>query len=168
MVAHPQNQEQRPALVPLPRSQAEPLYRRALDIRENMYGPEHPDTLTTVVLLASLLKKVGRPKSAEPLYDRSFHAVQPRVVHPDTEDVGVQANLRPSPPPSEAGTHHTRGMPNAEASQRMHSTAGTDLDDLAAWLRDQGVPGVAVGTDAKGMDTRGTDTMGDDPTGMAQ
>jgi TIR domain/Tetratricopeptide repeat/NB-ARC domain len=40
-------------------SQAEPLFRDALAIREKTLGPEHPDTATSLSNLASLLKDLG-------------------------------------------------------------------------------------------------------------
>ncbi len=38
--------------------QAEPLYQRALAIREKRLGPEHPDTTTVRVNYTNLLQKI--------------------------------------------------------------------------------------------------------------
>ncbi len=39
--------------------EAEPLYRRALAIREKALGPQHPDTATSINNLAGLLASQG-------------------------------------------------------------------------------------------------------------
>jgi tetratricopeptide (TPR) repeat protein len=52
--------------------EAEPLYRRALEARERMMGPEHPDTLDSVNNLALLLQAEGDLAGAEPLYRRAL------------------------------------------------------------------------------------------------
>ena len=51
---------------------AEPLYRRALEVRERTLGEEHPDTLTSVNHLGLLLKSKGDYEGAEPLYRRAL------------------------------------------------------------------------------------------------
>jgi tetratricopeptide (TPR) repeat protein len=65
---------------------AEPLYRRALEAHERVFGPEHPSTLVSVSNLAGLLSCTGDYAGAEPLYRRALEA-QERVLgpeHPDT------------------------------------------------------------------------------------
>ena len=49
---------------------AEPLYRRALEIFEAVYGPDHPTVATGLNNLALLLKGTNRLDEAEPLYRR--------------------------------------------------------------------------------------------------
>jgi tetratricopeptide (TPR) repeat protein len=51
--------------------QAEPLYQRALSIREKALGPEHPDLATCLVKLTLLLRNVGRAEEAAPLEARA-------------------------------------------------------------------------------------------------
>jgi tetratricopeptide (TPR) repeat protein len=51
---------------------AEPLMRRALDIDEASYGPEHPEVATDLNNLALLLKVTNRLDEAEPLYRRAL------------------------------------------------------------------------------------------------
>ena len=41
-------------------AQAEPLYQRALAIREKALGPDHPSTVSTKVNYTLLLQKMGR------------------------------------------------------------------------------------------------------------
>ncbi len=47
--------------------EAEPLYQRALAIRENALGPEHPDVATSLNSLAKLYQAQGRNEDAERL-----------------------------------------------------------------------------------------------------
>jgi tetratricopeptide (TPR) repeat protein len=61
---------------------AEPLYRRALEGRERVLGPEHPQTLTSVNNLAGLLESKGDLAAAEPMYRRALEA-QERVLGPE-------------------------------------------------------------------------------------
>jgi tetratricopeptide (TPR) repeat protein len=65
---------------------AGPLFRRALEVRERVLGPEHPDTLTSVNNLAGLLESKGDCAGAEPLYRRALEAKERGLgpEHPDT------------------------------------------------------------------------------------
>jgi tetratricopeptide (TPR) repeat protein len=51
---------------------AEPLYRRALSIREKGLGPSHPDVAISLDKLVELYRKQGRYADAEPLYKRAL------------------------------------------------------------------------------------------------
>ena len=65
---------------------ADSLFRRALEARERVLGPEHPDTLNSVNNLASLLLRKGDYAGADPLVRRALEARE-RVLgpeHPDT------------------------------------------------------------------------------------
>ena len=55
-------------------SEAEPLYKRALEASERVLGREHPDTLQSVNNLAALYETQGRYSEAEPLYKRALEA----------------------------------------------------------------------------------------------
>ena len=46
---------------------AEPLHKRALEIREKALGPVHPDVASSLNNLASLYKDQGKYEDAEPL-----------------------------------------------------------------------------------------------------
>ncbi|MEM8873219.1 MAG: tetratricopeptide repeat protein [Planctomycetota bacterium] len=61
---------------------AEPLSRRAVEARERVFGPEHPNTLASVNNLAGLLESQGDLSSAEPLYRRALEARE-RVLGPE-------------------------------------------------------------------------------------
>jgi tetratricopeptide (TPR) repeat protein len=66
--------------------EAEPLYRRALSIREQELGSDHPDTATGLNNLASLYSMEGKYTEAEPLYWRAL-AIRERLLganHPST------------------------------------------------------------------------------------
>jgi tetratricopeptide (TPR) repeat protein len=66
--------------------QAEPLYRRALAVREKLEGPEHPKTAQILNNLADLYRKQRRDAEAEPLQQRSL-AIWEKTMgpnHPDT------------------------------------------------------------------------------------
>src|SRR5512142_2342748 len=52
-------------------SKAEPLYRRALAIREAALGPDHPDTARSLNNLAELYRAQGQDAEATPLYRRA-------------------------------------------------------------------------------------------------
>jgi tetratricopeptide (TPR) repeat protein len=50
---------------------AESLFERALAIRENALGVEHPDVATSLENYAFLLRDMGRPEEAERLEARA-------------------------------------------------------------------------------------------------
>ncbi len=65
---------------------AEPLYRRALEVRERVLGREHPHTLQSVNNLAALLESKGDYEGAEQLFRRALETCE-RVLgreHPHT------------------------------------------------------------------------------------
>ena len=47
-------------------AEAEPLYKRALGIREKALGPDHPDVATGLNNLAELYRVQGKYAEAEP------------------------------------------------------------------------------------------------------
>jgi hypothetical protein len=66
--------------------EAEPLMRRALEIREKTLVPDHPDTYKSIEVLAGLLETTGRFEEAEPLRQRVLER-RDRTLgpeHPDT------------------------------------------------------------------------------------
>lgn len=50
---------------------AEPLYQRAVTIREKTLGPQHPDVATTLESYAALLRKMNREVEAEEMEARA-------------------------------------------------------------------------------------------------
>ncbi len=65
---------------------AEPLYKRALSIREKVLGKAHPDTATSLNNLAYFYNAKGDYDSAEPLYKRALEITEKVLgqAHPDT------------------------------------------------------------------------------------
>jgi hypothetical protein len=59
-----------------------PLFRRALDSRERVLGPAHPDTLASVNNLAGCLYALGDAAGALPLYRRAAVGFE-RLLGPD-------------------------------------------------------------------------------------
>ena len=53
--------------------EAEPLFQRALTIREKVLGPEHPHTAQSLNNLAILYYKQGKNVEAEPLFQQAWH-----------------------------------------------------------------------------------------------
>ncbi len=51
-------------------TEAEPLYKRALAIREESMGPEHPDVATSLENYVTLLQETGRSAEATKMEDR--------------------------------------------------------------------------------------------------
>jgi tetratricopeptide (TPR) repeat protein len=65
---------------------ARPAVDRALAIREQALGPDHPQTATTLNGLALVLRDQGDPAAARPLFERAL-AIRERVLgpgHPNT------------------------------------------------------------------------------------
>ena len=72
-------------------SEAEPLYRRALLIRERTLGPEHLNTLNGVNNLGYLLQVKGDLVGAEPHYRRALEARE-RTLGLDHSDTLISVN----------------------------------------------------------------------------
>jgi len=71
--------------------EAIPLAQRALAIREQALGPEHPDVATSLNNLAYLYKTLGDYPKAEPLYQRAL-AIQEKALGPEHPDVALSLN----------------------------------------------------------------------------
>jgi len=71
--------------------QAEPLFRRELEIDERIYGPDHPKVAISLNNLAELLRATDRLAEAEPLYRRSLE-IDERSYGPDHPNVAIRLN----------------------------------------------------------------------------
>ena len=71
--------------------EAEPLYQRALAIREKSLGSDHPDVATSLNNLAVLYSDQGRYDEAEPLYQRAL-AIREKSLGADHPDVATSLN----------------------------------------------------------------------------
>jgi hypothetical protein len=63
-------------------AEAEPLFRRALAVREQVLGPEHPDLATSLHKLAYVCDVIRRSAEAESLYRRTL-AVREQALDPE-------------------------------------------------------------------------------------
>ena len=70
---------------------AEPLYKRALAIREKVLGPEHPHTAVSLASLAALYDSLGAYAKAEPLYKRAL-AIDEKVFGPEHPSIATDLN----------------------------------------------------------------------------
>jgi tetratricopeptide (TPR) repeat protein len=66
--------------------EALPFWKKALELGQREFGPEHPSTATALNNLAELYRKQGRYAKAEPLYKRSLAIVETTLgaAHPST------------------------------------------------------------------------------------
>jgi tetratricopeptide (TPR) repeat protein len=72
-------------------AEAEPLYKRSLEIRENKLGPEHPDVAQSLHNLAEIHRLQGKYAEAEPLFKRSL-AIREKALGPEHPDVAQSLN----------------------------------------------------------------------------
>jgi tetratricopeptide (TPR) repeat protein len=72
-------------------AEAEPLYQRALAIREKALGPEHPDVAQSLNNLAALYDDQGKYAEAEPLYQRAL-GIREKALGPEHRDVARSLN----------------------------------------------------------------------------
>ncbi len=77
--------------------EAIPLYRRALEIYEDLLGPIHADVAVTTNDLAVLYFTTGNTDQAEKLYKKALHVYE-KIFGPHHPDVGqVPPTSSPSP-----------------------------------------------------------------------
>src|SRR5438552_1668836 len=69
--------------------QAKPLYERALAIRGQVLGPNHPDTAQSLNNLAAFYKSQGDYEQAKPLYEHALAIIEKTFGsnHPNTKIV---------------------------------------------------------------------------------
>jgi tetratricopeptide (TPR) repeat protein len=69
--------------------EAEPMYKRSLDIWEKALGTDHPDVATSLNNLAGLYKDQGRYEEAESMYQRALAILKAKFPagHPDIKQV---------------------------------------------------------------------------------
>ena len=124
-------------------TQAEPFLQRALDIRERVLGPDHPDTSTTLNNLAGLYREMGQYEKAEPLYQRALDIFE-RVLGPDHPDTAATLNnlaglYREMGQYEKAEPLYQRAL---DISERVlgpdHPDTATTLNNLAGLYQDMG------------------------------
>lgn len=72
-------------------AEAEPLYQRALHIREQMLGPDHPLVAYPLNYLAILFREQARYAEAEPLFQRALH-IWEQTLGPEHPQVAFPLN----------------------------------------------------------------------------
>ena len=124
-------------------AEAEPLYRRSLEVREKQLGRDHPDVATSLNNLANLYWSMGRYAEAEPLYRRSLEIREKRLGRRPPRR-GHQPGQPGEPVPAHGPVRRGRaavppepGGPG-EAAGRDHLDVGTGLDNLAHLYREHG------------------------------
>ena len=70
---------------------AEPLMRRALEIDEKSFGPDHPEVATDLNNLASLLQSTNRLDQAEPLMRRAL-VIDENSFGPNHPNIAIRLN----------------------------------------------------------------------------
>jgi len=124
-------------------SEAEPLYRRAIKIREKTLGPDHPDVAATLNNLGDLYRAQGKNEEAEPLYKQSL-AIYEKVLGPENPEVATTLNNlaelhRAHCKYEEAEPLYKRSLAiKAKALGPWHLDVATTLKNLAGLYRAQG------------------------------
>ena len=124
-------------------AKAEPLYQRALAIREKALGPDHPDIATSLNNLAELYMRQGDYAKAEPLYQRAL-AIREKALGPDHPDIATSLNnlallyerRATTPRPSRSS-----GAPWPSTEKALgpdHPDTATSLNNLALLYSDMG------------------------------
>ena len=121
-------------------AEAEPLYRRALAIKEQVYGPEHADVALGLNNLAVLLSELGKHAEAEPLHRRAL-AISEQVYGSAHASVATSLNnlallLNELGRHSEAEPLYRRALAIQEQVYGSeHAAVALGLNNLAELLR---------------------------------
>jgi tetratricopeptide (TPR) repeat protein len=124
-------------------SQAAPLLRDALAIRENVFGSEHPNTASSLNNLASVLQDLGDFAGARQLFERAL-AIRENVFgseHPNTASSlnNLASVLRTEGHFAKARALFERALAIYEKTHGPeHPETASSLNNLATVLNDQG------------------------------
>jgi len=118
---------------------AEPLFRRAVEIEESVHGPDHPVVAVVLGNLAELLVETGRLSEAEPLMLRALaiHHTTTGLGHPDTAPglINFATLLRTTNRHGDAEPLIRSALAIDEATfGRDHPRVARDLNHLAGLL----------------------------------
>lgn len=122
---------------------ARPYYERALAIRENTLGPNHPDTARSLNNLGFLLQGMGDLAGAQPYYERSL-AINEQALGPEHPDTATSLNslgglLYEMGDLAGAQRYYERTLTIREkALGPEHPDTATSLNDLGLLLKDVG------------------------------
>jgi tetratricopeptide (TPR) repeat protein len=124
-------------------AEAEPLYQRALHIREQLMGPDHAEVATLLHGLADLSREQGKYVEAEPLYQRALH-IRKQLMGPEHIEVatllnGLAEGYRALGKYAEAEPLYQRAIAIFEHKLGPeHSLVAHPLNNLASLCREQG------------------------------
>jgi tetratricopeptide (TPR) repeat protein len=79
------------------RREAEPLYRRALALKESLFGAAHPDIAVTLNNLGVLLKSLGRRAEAAEIYARGLAIFEDALPAGHPKLKAIKTNLEKLP-----------------------------------------------------------------------
>jgi tetratricopeptide (TPR) repeat protein len=122
---------------------ARPWFERALAIREQELGPNHPDVAASLDHLAGLLYETGQVTASVPLHRRAL-AIRERVRGPDHPDTATSLNsladlLKVLGQSAAAGSLYERALAIRERVLGPdHPDTATSLNDLAGLLNGLG------------------------------
>ncbi len=124
-------------------AEAEPMYRRALEINESQFGVDHPSVATSLNNLAELLRAQGKYAEAEPMHRRALEINESQlgVDHPSvaTSLNNLAELLREQGKYAEAEPMHRRALEIKESQlEADHPSIATSLNNLALLLEAQG------------------------------
>ena len=123
--------------------QAAPLLRDALAMREKALGPEHPNTATSLNVLAALLQAQGDFGEARPLFERAL-AIREKTLGPDHPETATSLNNLGALLQSEGDLAGARPLFERVLALREkmlgpeHPDTATSLHNLGALLQAQG------------------------------
>ncbi len=147
-------------------AEAEPLFRRALAIREAALGPDHPDTALSLNNLAELLRAQGRSGEAEPLFRQAL-AIREAALGPDHPNTAQSLNnlaalLWAQGRYGEAESMYRRALTINDALWRAHPgdselglMLGKSLVMLGDYLKDRSRTAEAESVYRRGVDVLG-------------
>ena len=124
-------------------SEAEPLYKQALEMYKRLLGEEHPSVATSLNNLAGLYRRQGRYSEAEPLYKQALEMYK-RLLGEEHPSVATSLNnlaglYRRQGRYSEAEPLYKQAL---EMYKRLlgeeHPSVATSLNNLAGLYRRQG------------------------------
>ena len=124
-------------------AEAEPLYVRALAIREQLLGVSHPNTAHTLNNLAVLYRSQGKYAEAEPLGVRAL-AIDEHVYGPEHPEVAADLNnlallYKSQGKYAEAEPLYVRALAICERQLGVsHPNTANTLNNLAILYRSQG------------------------------
>jgi len=123
-------------------AEAEPLYQRALRIREQQLGPDHLLVAKSLNGLASLYSNQGNYAEAEPLYQRALHSLEQQLGldHPEVaKSLNNLASLyREQSKYAEAEPLYQRALSIWEQLGPDYAGVAYPLNGLATLYYDQG------------------------------